>query len=81
MLTPSPRLCVLKREERESYGFDVQVDRGSQGHIIRNVELGGVAGRSGLQSGDRLLEVNNCYVVSAPHCEVNLALDIFNRKN
>lgn len=81
MLTPSPRLCVLKREEGESYGFHVQVEQGSQGHIIRNVELGGVAGRSGLQDGDRLLEVNNCYIVNALRCEVNWASDIIKRKN
>ncbi|XP_070773807.1 NHERF family PDZ scaffold protein 4b [Enoplosus armatus] len=68
--TPSPRLCVLKREEGESYGFHLQVERGRQGHIIRNVALGGVAGRSGLQDGDRLLEVNSCYVDDVPHPEV-----------
>uniref|UniRef100_A0A3Q1HLY0 PDZ domain-containing protein n=1 Tax=Anabas testudineus TaxID=64144 RepID=A0A3Q1HLY0_ANATE len=70
VMKPSPRLCVLKREEGESYGFHLQVEQGRQGHIIRNVELGGVAGRSGLQNGDRLLEVNNCYVVNVPNCEV-----------
>lgn len=69
-MKPSPRLCVLKREEGESYGFHLQVEQGRQGHIIRNVELGGVAGRSGLQNGDRLLEVNNRYVVNVPNCEV-----------
>ncbi|XP_035522209.1 PDZ domain containing 3b isoform X1 [Morone saxatilis] len=68
--TPSPRLCVLKREEGESYGFHLRVERGRQGHIIRNVVSGGVAGRSGLQDGDRLLEVNNCYVDDVPHPEV-----------
>ncbi|XP_040906756.1 PDZ domain containing 3b isoform X2 [Toxotes jaculatrix] len=68
--TPSPRLCVLKREEGESYGFRLRVERGRQGHIIRNVELGGVARCSGLQDGDRLLEVNNCFVDDVPHPEV-----------
>ncbi|XP_029303777.1 NHERF family PDZ scaffold protein 4b [Cottoperca gobio] len=68
--TPSPRLCVLKRDERESYGFHLRVERGRQGHIIRNVVSGGVAVCSGLQDGDRLLEVNNCYVDDVPHPEV-----------
>lgn len=68
--TPSPRLCVLKREEGESYGFNLRLEKGRQGHIIRNVVSGGVAGRSGLQDGDRLLEVNNCYVDDVPHPEV-----------
>ncbi|XP_073335216.1 NHERF family PDZ scaffold protein 4b [Pagrus major] len=68
--TPSPRLCVLKREEGESYGFHLRVEKDRQGHIIRNVASGGVACRSGLQDGDRLLEVNNCYVDDVPHPEV-----------
>ncbi|XP_044079539.1 PDZ domain containing 3b isoform X2 [Siniperca chuatsi] len=68
--TPSPRLCVLKREEGESYGFHLRVERGRQGHVIRNVVAGGVAERTGLQDGDRLLEVNNCYVDDVPHPEV-----------
>uniref|UniRef100_A0A3P8T7J9 NHERF family PDZ scaffold protein 4b n=2 Tax=Amphiprion percula TaxID=161767 RepID=A0A3P8T7J9_AMPPE len=68
--TPTPRLCVLKREEGESYGFHLRVEKGCQGHIIRNVVSGGVAERQGLHNGDRLLEVNNCYIVDAPHSEV-----------
>ncbi|KAM7374789.1 hypothetical protein PAMP_007428 [Pampus punctatissimus] len=69
-LTPSPRLCVLKREEGECFGFLLRVERGCHGHIIRNVVSGGVAGRSGLRDGDRLLEVNNCYVDDVSHTEV-----------
>ncbi|KAA8586436.1 hypothetical protein FQN60_000272 [Etheostoma spectabile] len=69
--TPSPRLCVLKREEGESFGYHLRVERGRQGHIIRNVVPGGVGGCSGLQDGDRLLEVNNCYVDDVPHHEVS----------
>uniref|UniRef100_A0A3Q1G1C5 NHERF family PDZ scaffold protein 4b n=2 Tax=Acanthochromis polyacanthus TaxID=80966 RepID=A0A3Q1G1C5_9TELE len=68
--TPTPRLCVLKREEEESYGFHLRVEKGCQGHVIRNVVSGGVAERHGLHNGDRLLEVNNCYVVDAPDAEV-----------
>ncbi|XP_075958896.1 NHERF family PDZ scaffold protein 4b, partial [Anarhichas minor] len=68
--TLSLRLCVLKQEEGESYGFRLRVEMGRQGHIIRNVVSGGVGGRSGLQDGDRLLEVNNCYVGDVPHAEV-----------
>lgn len=68
--TSGPRLCALKREEGESYGFHLRVEKGCQGHIIRNVVSGGVAARSGLQDGDRLLEVNNCFVDGDPHSEV-----------
>lgn len=78
--TPSPRLCVLKRVEGESYGFHLRVERKRQGHIISNVVVGGVAGCRGLQDGDRLLEVNNCYVDDVPHPEVRwVFLTLFKR--
>lgn len=67
---PSPRLCVLKREEGESYGFHLRVEKGHHGHIIRNVVSGGVAACSGLHDGDRLLEVNNYFVDVVSHFEV-----------
>lgn len=67
--TPRPRLCVLRREEGESFGFHLRVEKGRQGHLIRNVVAGGVASRSGLQDGDRLLEVNNSYVDDVSHPE------------
>lgn len=70
MSAANPRLCVLKREEGESYGFHLRVEKGRHGHIIRNVMSGGVAARSGLKDGDRLLEVNNCFVDNIPHLEV-----------
>ncbi|XP_068186411.1 NHERF family PDZ scaffold protein 4b isoform X2 [Antennarius striatus] len=68
---PGPRLCVLKREEGESYGFHIRAEQGRRGHIIRNVVSGGIAASSGLQNGDRLLEVNNCFVDDVPHPEVS----------
>lgn len=66
-----PRLCVLTKEEGQSYGFHLRVERGRQGHIIKNVASLGSADRGGLQNGDRLLEVNNCYVDDVPHPEVS----------
>lgn len=71
---PSPRLCVLKREEIESYGFQLCKEKDRKGHIIRNVVPAGVAESSGLRDGDRLLEVNNCYMDDVPHSEVWWAL-------
>nr|XP_061801587.1 NHERF family PDZ scaffold protein 4b [Nerophis lumbriciformis] len=68
--TPTPRLCVLKKENGESYGFHLRVEWVKQGHIIRKVVSGGVAWRCGLEDGDRLLEVNNAYVDDVPHQEV-----------
>ncbi|XP_077596109.1 NHERF family PDZ scaffold protein 4b [Stigmatopora nigra] len=68
--TPTPRLCVLKKEEGETYGFHLRVEWVKQGHIIRKVASGGVAWRCGLQDGDRLLEVNNAFVDDVPHQQV-----------
>ncbi|XP_024117274.1 PDZ domain containing 3b isoform X1 [Oryzias melastigma] len=61
--TPTPHLCVLRPEEGESFGFDLSTGmKKHNGHVIRNVASGGVAQRSGLKGGDRILEVNNHYV-------------------
>lgn len=74
--TPRPRLCFLKREEGEAYGFKLRLERGCHGHLIRNVVPGGIAERSGLRDGDRLLEVNNCYVNNMPHSEVSRKMTV-----
>ncbi|KAM9788975.1 NHERF family PDZ scaffold protein 4b [Neosynchiropus ocellatus] len=68
--TPSPRLCVLKKDEGAPFGFHLLLERGRQGHIVSKVASGGVADRSGLQNGDRVLEVNGCFVIDATHSEV-----------
>ncbi|XP_053703714.1 NHERF family PDZ scaffold protein 4b [Synchiropus splendidus] len=68
--TPSPRLCVLKKDEGAPFGFHLLVERGRAGHIVSKVASGGVADRSGLQNGDRVLEVNGCFINDAAHSEV-----------
>ncbi|CAN9501575.1 unnamed protein product [Ophioblennius macclurei] len=70
VMTNGLRLCVLKREEKESFDFLLQQEKHNRGHIIRDVESKGIAQRSGLQDGDRLLEVNNFYVEDISHSEV-----------
>ncbi|XP_061754209.1 NHERF family PDZ scaffold protein 4b isoform X7 [Nerophis ophidion] len=74
--TARPRLCVLKKEEGESFGFHLRLEWTQRGHIIRNVLSGGVAARCGLQDGDRLLEVNNVYVDDIPHPEMKKCTSI-----
>uniref|UniRef100_A0A3Q2VT59 NHERF family PDZ scaffold protein 4b n=1 Tax=Haplochromis burtoni TaxID=8153 RepID=A0A3Q2VT59_HAPBU len=78
--TPIPRSCILKREDGEFYGFHLRVERGRQGHIISHVVSGGVAERSGLRDGDRLLEVNNCYIDDVPHPEVARKIKVSGRQ-
>ncbi|KAK7173138.1 hypothetical protein R3I93_003071 [Phoxinus phoxinus] len=67
---PTPRVCVLRREEGETFGFRLRVERGRQGHIIRQLNSLGVAERSGLKDGDHLLEVNEKFVDNVEHMEV-----------
>jgi hypothetical protein len=61
---------VLRREEGETFGFRLRVERGRQGHIIRQLNSLGVAERSGLKDGDHLLEVNEKFVDNVEHMEV-----------
>ncbi|KAF7688680.1 hypothetical protein HF521_013487 [Silurus meridionalis] len=67
---PVPRVCMLKKEEGENFGFHLRLEKGRQGHIIRQVEVLGVAEKSGLRDGDRLLEVNEQFVDDIDHMEV-----------
>ncbi|XP_036436343.1 LOW QUALITY PROTEIN: PDZ domain containing 3b [Colossoma macropomum] len=67
---PLPRVCVLKREEGENFGFHLRVERGRPGHVVRHVDTLGVAERAGLRDGDRLLEVNELFVDDLGHVEV-----------
>ncbi|CAB1315811.1 unnamed protein product, partial [Coregonus sp. 'balchen'] len=69
---PTPRLCILKREEGESFSFHLRVERGCLGHVIRQVTPWGVAERGGLRDGDRLLEVNESFVDDITHLELCL---------
>ncbi|XP_072524980.1 NHERF family PDZ scaffold protein 4b isoform X2 [Salminus brasiliensis] len=67
---PSPRLCVLKKEEGEYFGFHLRVERGTSGHVVRHVEAWGLAEKGGLREGDRVLEVNELFVADLGHTEV-----------
>ncbi|KAG7250040.1 hypothetical protein CRUP_032481, partial [Coryphaenoides rupestris] len=66
----APRLCVLRRDEGDAYGFNLRVERDSQGHLVRKLLSRGAAERAGLLDGDRILEVNGHFVDDAPHLEV-----------
>ncbi|XP_066565177.1 Na(+)/H(+) exchange regulatory cofactor NHE-RF3 [Amia ocellicauda] len=67
---PVPRLCQMKREEGESFGFYLRVELGCHGHVIREVDPWSVAERSGLRDGDRLLEINDHYVHDLEHYQI-----------
>ncbi|KFO08256.1 Na(+)/H(+) exchange regulatory cofactor NHE-RF4, partial [Balearica regulorum gibbericeps] len=65
-----PRFYLLNKGSAETFGFCLHEELGCQGHIIRQVELGGLAQRRGLQDGDRLLQVNGHFVDHMDHRRV-----------
>ncbi|NXW36050.1 NHRF4 protein, partial [Phaetusa simplex] len=62
-----PRFYLLSKDSTETFGFCLHEELGCQGHVIRQVELGGLAQRRGLQDGDRLLQVNGHFVDHMDH--------------
>ncbi|NXC48039.1 NHRF4 protein, partial [Penelope pileata] len=65
-----PRFYLLSKGSTETFGFCLHEELGYRGHVIRQVELGGLAQRRGLQDGDRLLQVNGCFVDHMEHHRV-----------
>ncbi|NWI65353.1 NHRF4 protein, partial [Todus mexicanus] len=65
-----PRFYLLSKGSAETFGFCLHEELGCQGHIVRQVELGGLAQRRGLQDGDRLLQVNGHFVDHMEHQRV-----------
>ncbi|XP_073779792.1 Na(+)/H(+) exchange regulatory cofactor NHE-RF4 isoform X2 [Danio rerio] len=68
-----PRLCVLRREEGQGFGFYLSRDAGRcRGHVVRQVEPWSSAERAGLRIGDHVLEVNEDFVDDKEHSTVVL---------
>uniref|UniRef100_A0A8B9BJ14 NHERF family PDZ scaffold protein 4 n=1 Tax=Anser brachyrhynchus TaxID=132585 RepID=A0A8B9BJ14_9AVES len=65
-----PRFYLLSKGSTETFGFCLHEELGSHGHVVRQVELGGLAQRRGLQDGDRLLQVNGHFVDHLDHQRV-----------
>ncbi|XP_073719288.1 Na(+)/H(+) exchange regulatory cofactor NHE-RF4 isoform X1 [Misgurnus anguillicaudatus] len=69
-----PRLCALKREHGQCFGFYLSKDAGCRGHVVRQVEPWSCAERGGLREGDRVLEVNEDFVDDKEHLTVVLKI-------
>ncbi|XP_057206366.1 Na(+)/H(+) exchange regulatory cofactor NHE-RF4 isoform X1 [Triplophysa rosa] len=69
-----PRLCALKREQGQCFGFYLSKDAGCRGHVVRQVEPWSCAERGGLREGDRVLEVNENFVDDKDHLPVVLKI-------
>uniref|UniRef100_A0A670YBV6 PDZ domain containing 1 n=1 Tax=Pseudonaja textilis TaxID=8673 RepID=A0A670YBV6_PSETE len=65
-----PRECTLVKEEGESYGFCLRIERFKTGHLIRNVEKDSPAEKAGLKDGDRILKINGVYIDKEDHGKV-----------
>uniref|UniRef100_A0A8C3FHM1 PDZ domain containing 1 n=1 Tax=Chrysemys picta bellii TaxID=8478 RepID=A0A8C3FHM1_CHRPI len=65
-----PRECIVTKQEGESYGFYLRIEKNKLGHLIRNVEEGSPADRAGLKDGDRILRVNGLFVDKEEHAQV-----------
>uniref|UniRef100_A0A8C4UDX6 PDZ domain-containing protein n=1 Tax=Falco tinnunculus TaxID=100819 RepID=A0A8C4UDX6_FALTI len=66
-----PRFYLLSKGSTETFGFCLNEELGCRGHVIRQVEVGGLAQRRGLQDGDRLLQVNGHFVDHMEHHRVS----------
>lgn len=65
-----PRLCLLKREEGQGFGFYLRKESGYRGHVVHQVAPWSAAERSGLRDGDHILEVNEAFVDNQEYSKV-----------
>lgn len=66
-----PRECKLSKQEGQSYGFFLRIEKDTDGHLVRVVEKGSPAEKAGLQDGDRVLRINGVFVDKEEHMQVN----------
>uniref|UniRef100_A0A7N5K912 PDZ domain containing 1 n=1 Tax=Ailuropoda melanoleuca TaxID=9646 RepID=A0A7N5K912_AILME len=65
-----PRECELSKQEGQSYGFFLRIEKDTDGHLVRVVEKGSPAEKAGLQDGDRVLRINGVFVDKEEHTQV-----------
>uniref|UniRef100_A0A8C6AK30 PDZ domain containing 1 n=1 Tax=Monodon monoceros TaxID=40151 RepID=A0A8C6AK30_MONMO len=68
--TFNPRECKLSKQEGQSYGFSLRIEKDTDGHLVRVVEKGSPAEKAGLQDGDRVLRINGVFVDKEEHTQV-----------
>ncbi|KAM5201335.1 Na(+)/H(+) exchange regulatory cofactor NHE-RF3 isoform 1-T3 [Hipposideros larvatus] len=65
-----PRECQLSKQEGQSYGFFLRIEKDTEGHLVREVETGSQAEKAGLRDGDRVLRINGIFVDKEEHTQV-----------
>ncbi|XP_047457074.1 Na(+)/H(+) exchange regulatory cofactor NHE-RF3 [Mugil cephalus] len=65
-----PKVISLTKRPGQTFGFFLRVENGEEGHLVRNLEMGGPAELAGMKNGDRILQVNRIFVDGLPHSEV-----------
>ncbi|XP_006861755.1 PREDICTED: Na(+)/H(+) exchange regulatory cofactor NHE-RF3 [Chrysochloris asiatica] len=68
--TFNPRECKLAKQEGQSYGFFLRIEKDTDGHLVRVIEKGSPAEKAGLQDGDRVLRINGVFVDKEEHMQV-----------
>ncbi|XP_037357225.1 Na(+)/H(+) exchange regulatory cofactor NHE-RF3 isoform X1 [Talpa occidentalis] len=71
-----PRACKLSKQEGQSYGFFLRIEKDTDGHLVRLVEKNSPAEQAGLQDGDRVLRINGVFVDKEEHMQV---VDLFRK--
>lgn len=71
---PLPKLYHLRRVEGQNFGFYLQRVTEKQGLEITDVDPWSPAEHSGLKVGDRVLEVNDDYVVNMNFIKVRVLI-------
>nr|XP_044993876.1 Na(+)/H(+) exchange regulatory cofactor NHE-RF3 [Jaculus jaculus]XP_044993877.1 Na(+)/H(+) exchange regulatory cofactor NHE-RF3 [Jaculus jaculus]XP_044993878.1 Na(+)/H(+) exchange regulatory cofactor NHE-RF3 [Jaculus jaculus]XP_044993879.1 Na(+)/H(+) exchange regulatory cofactor NHE-RF3 [Jaculus jaculus]XP_044993880.1 Na(+)/H(+) exchange regulatory cofactor NHE-RF3 [Jaculus jaculus] len=65
-----PRECKLSKQEGQSYGFFLRIEKDTDGHLVRVVEKGSPAEKAGLLDGDRVLRINGVFVDNEEHVQL-----------
>ncbi|XP_029968415.1 Na(+)/H(+) exchange regulatory cofactor NHE-RF3 [Salarias fasciatus] len=65
-----PKVICLTKRPGQTFGFNLRLEHGEEGHLVRGLEMGGPAELAGMKDGDRILRVNGTFADSLPHSEV-----------